>query len=340
MLQSTIMEENQLAIKSTVSFKPSGTFIMTRDYEFGISAIDSGFHRPLLDAVHMIVEKGRVALVDTGVNASIPLVEAALRAKGFGWDQVDAIILSHIHLDHAGGASQLMRLCPRATLYVHPRGSRHMADPSKLVAATYAVYGEEVAKRNYGQIVPIDPARIVETKAGYQLDFHGRAFEFYDTPGHAKHSASMRDTRSGHWFTGDTFGLGYTELRTDGRCYVFPTSSPTQFEPEALHASVNLIASHKPAACYLTHFGQVTDIARLADDLHRLIDAHVAMAKPLRHAGAGRNAALREGLRKIILDEKQRQGWDLSDEAVMQVFEIDAVLNADGLEPWLDSLPA
>jgi glyoxylase-like metal-dependent hydrolase (beta-lactamase superfamily II) len=313
---------------------------MVIDYDFGISAIDSGFHRPMLDAVHMIVEKGRVALVDTGVNDSIPRVQAALAAKGFSFADVDAIILTHIHLDHAGGASQLMRLCPSARLLVHPRGSRHMADPSKLVAATYAVYGEEVARKNYGEIIPISAERITETPQGFEYDFHGRAFEFFDTPGHAKHSASMRDTRSGHWFTGDTFGLGYTELRGDGRCYVFPTSSPTQFDPQAAHASVDLIASHAPDACYLTHFGQVTDIPRLADDMHRLIDAHVAMAMPLRNLGKDRNAALRAGMRELIVKERDRQGWALDDAEVLRVFEIDAVLNADGLEPWLDGLPA
>ena len=309
----------------------------TTDYAHGISAVDSGFSRPKLDAIHLLIEKRRVAIIDTGVNASIPLLEEALQAKALGWSAVDAIILTHIHLDHAGGASQLMKLCPNATLYVHPRGSRHMADPSKLVAATIDVYGAEVTHKNYGEILPIDAKRIVETPHEFKLDFHGRELQFFDTPGHAKHSASMRDSRTGHFFMGDTFGLAYTELRHDGRCYTFPTSSPAQFDPQAAHASIDLVMSFKPEACYLTHYGQVTDMARLAADMHRLIDAFVAMALPLRHAD-NRNARLYAGMRQIIIDEGKRQGWPQAAAELEKIFEIDLPLNADGLEPWLDSL--
>ncbi len=101
------------------------------DYEFGISAIDSGYQRPQLGAIHLIVEGGRAAIVDTGVNSSVPRVLDALRVKGIAPAQVDYVILTHIHLDHAGGAGLLLSQLPNAMLTVHPRGARHIIDPGK-----------------------------------------------------------------------------------------------------------------------------------------------------------------------------------------------------------------
>ena len=311
------------------------------DYEHGISALDSGFFRKRLDAIHFIIESGHVAIVDTGINASVPLVLEALSTKGLGPKDVDFIMLTHIHLDHAGGASQLMRLMPNAKLTVHPRGARHMADPSKLWAATVEVYGLETATRNYGEIIPIAKERIIETPHEFTLDFRGRSFTFYDTPGHARHQVAIRDSRTGHLFVGDTCGLAYVEVETDGKRYSFPTSSPSQFDPEALHRSLDLIASLEPAAIYLTHYAQIRDVPRILQDLHRLIDAHVEMARKVGATGVKgeeRQARLMEGMAGIILGERDRHGWRLTDAEALDVFVIDHELNAQGLGIWLDSL--
>ena len=311
------------------------------DYEHGISALDSGFFRKRLDAIHFIIEDGHAAIVDTGINASVPLVLEALSTKGLRPEDVDFIFLTHIHLDHAGGASQLMRLMPHAKLVVHLRGARHMADPSKLWAATVAVYGKEVAERNYGEIIPIAKERIIEAPHEFALDFRGRRFTFYDTPGHAKHQVAIRDARSGHLFVGDTCGLAYTEVETNGKRYSFPTSSPSQFEPDALHRSLDLIASLNPEALYLTHYAQIRDVPRILGDLHRLIDAHTDMARTVGATGvkgAERQARLMEGMAGIILGERDRHGWKLTDGETLDVFIIDHELNAQGLGIWLDTL--
>ena len=310
------------------------------DYAHGISALDSGFFRKRLDAIHLIVEDGHVAIVDTGINASVPLVLEALSTKGLRPEDVDYIFLTHIHLDHAGGASQLMRLMPNAKLAVHPRGARHMADPSKLWAATVDVYGLETATRNYGEIIPIAQERIIETPHGFTLKLRDRTFTFYDTPGHAKHQVAIRDSRSGHLFVGDTCGLAYVEVETDGKRYSFPTSSPSQFEPEALHASLDLIASFNPEAIYLTHYAQIRDVPRIIADLHRLIDAHVDMALTVGATGVKgeeRQQRLMEGMAGIILGERDRHGWRLTDAETLDVFIIDHELNAQGLGIWLDN---
>ena len=308
------------------------------DYDFGISAIDSGYQRPRLDAIHLIVEGGRAAIVDTGVNSSVPRVLQALRDKGLDPRQVDFVILTHIHLDHAGGAGLLLSQLPNAKLTVHPRGARHLIDPGKLIASTLAVYGADATERIFGRIKPVPRERVIETPHASSIELNGRELTFFDTPGHARHHVCVLDAKSGHLFAGDTFGLSYRELDCDGREFIFPTSSPTQFDPAAEHRSLDLIRDLNPGAIYVTHYSRVRDIARLADDMHRLVDAHAELARRERAAGAGRHARLVEGVTAIILGEARRYGWRLTREEVLDVFAGDIELNAQGLAIWADTL--
>jgi hydroxyacylglutathione hydrolase len=307
------------------------------DYGHGISAIDSVYDRRMQTAIHLLVEKGRAALVDTGTANAVPYVLKALEAKGIAPAQVDYVLLTHVHLDHAGGAGQLMARFPNARLSVHPRGARHMVDPSRLVAATVAIYGEEAMRRTYGEIRPVPEERVIETPEGTTLDLGGRGLLFLDAPGHARHHVVIRDARTGHIFVGDNFGLSYRELDQDGRQYVFPTSSPSQFDPPQLRRTVDRVLSYGPEALYLAHFGRLTNPQALGADLHRLIDAHAALGERHRDAGAERKRLLVEGVRSLLLEEKERQGWRLPSEKLLEVFALDIELNAQGLESWLDS---
>ncbi len=306
------------------------------DYTHGIAAVDAEYCRPMLDAIHIIVEDGRAAIIDTGTSASAPLVLEALASKGIGPDAVDWVILTHIHLDHAGGAGRLMALCPNATLTVHPRGARHMADPSRLVAGTIAVYGEAETERLYGRIEPVPQERILQTPDGAEIALAGRRFTFHETAGHARHHVCVHDEHSGHVFAGDTFGLSYRELDHAGRQFALPTTSPVQFEPEPYHHSIDLIAGLAPEAVYVTHFSQVRDVPRIAADLHRLVDAQAALALAVRDSGEARLERLREGVSAILLEEARRFGTPLSDEQVLAVYAFDVELNAQGLAAWLD----
>jgi glyoxylase-like metal-dependent hydrolase (beta-lactamase superfamily II) len=307
------------------------------DYGHGISAVDVLYERARLNAAHLIVERGRAAIVDSGTAHGVPRVLEALAAKGIAPGQVDYVILTHVHLDHAGGAGQLMARCPNARLTVHPRGARHVIDPGRLLAATVHIYGEQATRRIYGEVVPVAAERVLETPEGASVSLAGRELGFLDTPGHARHHVVVRDGRTGHVFSGDTFGLSYRELDRDGRQFSFPTTSPTQFDPPALHRSIDRMLALDPGAIYVTHFGQVREPGRSAADLHRLIDAHVELAERHRDAGAQRNALLRKGIEEIVLAESRRQGWTLSEQELLRVFAIDVDLNAQGLEAWLDS---
>jgi hydroxyacylglutathione hydrolase len=147
----------------------------------------------------------------------------------------------------------------------------------------------------------------------------------------------VRDSRSGHLFAGDTFGLSYRELDRAGRQFAFPTTSPSQFDPPALHRSIERMIALEPEAIYVTHFGQVREVRRLAADLHRLIDAHAELALKHAAAGARRHAELARGVGALVREEAARQDWALAADDALELFKLDIELNAQGLEAWLDS---
>ena len=173
----------------------------------------------------------------------MPRLLAALEAHGLDRDAVDYVIPTHVHLDHAGGAGLLMQELPKAKLVIHPRGARHMIDPSVLMEGVRAVYGKEVAARDYGELVPVPAERVVTTSDGMVIELGGRPLRFMDTPGHARHHHCIWDEASRGWFTGDTFGIVYPELALRGP-YIVPATAPVQFDQQALHESVaRLLAS-------------------------------------------------------------------------------------------------
>ena len=301
----------------------------------GIHTIDTGFLRPQFDAAYLIIEEGRAAFVDCGTNHSVPRMLAALAANGLVAADVDWLILTHVHLDHAGGAGELMARLPNARLVVHPRGARHMIDPSKLWAGASAVYGEAVMEREYGQLRPIPAERVIEAADGHVVDLAGRPLRCIDTPGHAKHHNAIHDARANVCFTGDVFGLSYREFDTARGPFVLPTTSPVQFDPDALHASIERLLALQPEAMYLTHYDRVEDIYRLAADLHEQIDAMVALAREA-HARPDRHAALVEALTTLYADRALAHGWTQGREALDALLHMDIELNAQGLEVWLD----
>ena len=307
-----------------------------RDYGNGIYAFDAGYVRPILAAIHMIVDDGHVAFVDTGSNDSLPNVLEALNKLGLGREAVDYVILTHIHLDHAGGAGTLMREFPNAKLVVHPRGSRHMAEPSKLVAGVTAVYGQEYVERVYGEILPIPAERIIDAHEGLRIRLGGRELLMIDTPGHAKHHICIVDEAHKLIFTGDMFGLSYREFDVAGRQFVFPTTTPTQFDPAEMHASFDRLMSYQPTAMYLTHYAQLTDLPAKASALHRQLDDMVAIGEAHAQAGDERHARVKQGLTDYLLQAIRAHGCTLPEAEIIEILATDLELNAQGLEFWLD----
>jgi glyoxylase-like metal-dependent hydrolase (beta-lactamase superfamily II) len=307
------------------------------DYDNGISAVDTGFFRPNFDASYLVIENGRAAFVDVGTNHSVPLLLNALAQKNITVDTVDYVILTHVHLDHAGGAGALMQKLPNARAVIHPRGARHMIDPSQLVAGATAVYGEEEIQRSYGTLVPIDPARVDTAGDNHVIDLAGRKLLCIDTPGHARHHMTIYDEKSRGFFTGDTFGLSYREFDTDQGAFILPTSTPIQFEPDALHASIDRMVGFQPTQMFLTHFGRVTEVAKLADDLHVQIDAMVNIARA-HAADTNRHAKMMSDLAELYISRAKAHGCTFDDAKIRDLLAMDIELNAQGLGVWVDKL--
>ncbi|HVI54691.1 MAG TPA: MBL fold metallo-hydrolase [Luteibacter sp.] len=301
----------------------------------GIHTIDTGFGRPTFDAAYLVVERGRGAFIDSGTSHSLPHFLDAIKAADLDPKDIDWVVLTHVHLDHAGGAGQLLKHLPYAKLAVHPRGARHMIDPSVLIAGASGVYGEDEVRRSYGEIVPVPADRVVEAADGFVIDLAGRALLCLDTPGHARHHIAIHDDRSSAFFTGDIFGLSYRELDSPGGAFIVPTTSPVQFEADAAHRSIDRMLGYEPEAMYLTHYGRVTDVARLAQDLHETIDEMVAIAR--RHvAAADREQRIESEFADLYVARARRQGVTLGRDDILALLKIDIRLNAQGILVWLD----
>ncbi|MGA0018933.1 MAG: MBL fold metallo-hydrolase [Steroidobacteraceae bacterium] len=305
-------------------------------YEHAIHAVDNHYLRPNFDASHIIIEQGRAAIVDCGTSHSVPRILSALEALGVAREAVDWLLITHVHLDHAGGAGQLMQALPNARAVLHPRGAPHMIDPAKLIAASRAVYGDAVYEKLYGEILPIDAARVHATSEGENIALAGRNFQVLHTPGHAMHHHVFFDEQSRGVFTGDTFGLSYREFDVDGRAFAFPTTTPTQFDPDQLIDSIQRIMGLEPVAAYLTHYGRITGLSRIAESLIRMINdfAHLAREQSGQPDGEARRL-VREGIHDVLRGELARHGCTLPEAVVDEVLELDLDLNTDGLLAWL-----
>ena len=301
----------------------------------GIGVVDTGFHRPLFDAAYLIVERGRAAFVDTGTNHAVPRLLAALAGAGLEPDAVDFVIPTHVHLDHAGGAGLLMQRLPRARMVVHPRGARHMIDPARLVRSATAVYGAAEIERSYGALVPVAAERVVKSGDAMTIELAGRPLVLIDTPGHAMHHHCIWDAASRGFFTGDTFGLSYRDFDTAAGAWIMPTTTPVQFQPEALRSSIERMLAFAPEHIYVTHYGRVGEVPRLARLLLGQLDEMVALARSVA-PDPDRHRALMRGLEAIHLKSLRAHGVTLSDERIRELLALDFELNAQGIAIWLD----
>ncbi len=300
----------------------------------GIHTIDTGFHRPRFDAAYLVVENGRGAFIDSGTSHSVPALLDAVAAAGITPADIDWLILTHVHLDHAGGAGALLQHLPHARVLLHRRGAPHMIDPAKLIAGATAVYGEEEVARSYGAIVPIPAERVDIADEGHVVDLAGRSLLCLDTPGHAAHHICIWDAKSRNVFSGDTFGISYRELDSEKGLFIFPTTTPVQFDPVALKASIQRLIALQPDGICLTHYGRIGDVERHAATLIELIDEMVDRALACAHA-SDRHAELVAALDDLYIPRAVAHSGQ-GPEQVRELLHMDIELNAQGLGVWLD----
>lgn len=301
----------------------------------GITTVDAVYTRPGYAAVHVIERGGRAALVDTGTNSSVPHVLAALAALGIARTEVELVFVTHVHLDHAGGAGVLMAQLPNARAVAHPRAVPHLVDPARLIAASREVYGAERFDALYGTPLGIDAARVLTTADGDRLQLGESELLVLHTPGHALHHHVLYDRESSSVFTGDTFGLSYRQLDSENGPILLPTTTPSQFDPEQLLVSVDRILALAPESAYLTHYGRVQDVARLGARLAGEIEQLVRIAR--REAdSAERERSIAAAVRDHWLDLLSRHGCPLDASQILDLLSNDIELNAAGLAIWLE----
>ena len=298
----------------------------------GISVIDSEYYSKDFAAIYLLKQKNKVIIIETGTNYSVPYVKEALSQIGLSFSDVSYVIPTHVHLDHAGGAGLLMMQCQNAALVVHPRGARHLIDPSKLVAGAKAVYGENKFKEYYGEIFPIDANRVIQADDNFILDFDGRELRFIDTPGHARHHFCIWDKATKSMFTGDTFGISYRDLDHQDELYILPSTSPVQFDPEALIQSINRIMEFKPERVCLTHFSAIKPTKKATNKLIESI--HFVSNLAIKYADKNDSESIiYKKMMDYFLEGLNEIGFQNNDYAKDRL-SLDVLINTQGLIYW------
>ncbi len=309
-----------------------------KDLGCRIVLVDTGFGRTQSDSCYVVTQRApsgdRLAIIDTGTNFSIPRILATIKDLGCSYDQVSYIILTQIYLDHAGGAGLLMQNCPNAKLLLHPRGVRHLIDPNSLRAVAISLYGESRVDKEYGNLIPIQPRRIIEVQDGDLINLAGRMLTILETPGNAKHHLCIWDELSQGVFTGDTFGLSYPELVTSQGPFVFPATSSTHFDPRSLRGSLKKVLALNPSCLYFSHFGSLKEVPQIYEAFSKLLEEVENLGKKLKFAD-NRHEFLKEGLLNIYTQALRNQGCELTDTKVQQLLAIDIEKNAQGMGIWL-----
>jgi glyoxylase-like metal-dependent hydrolase (beta-lactamase superfamily II) len=298
-----------------------------------IVTIDCNYIAPQYAAAYLIIQGDRAAFVDNNTVLAVPLLMDALDAHGLHPEQVDYAIVTHIHLDHAGGTSALLDRCPNAIAIVHPRAARHLVDPSRLVASAKAFYGEETFRERYGTIEPVEAQRVRAVEDGETLDFGERTFTFLHTLGHAKHHMCIHDSGANAVFTGDSFGLAFPMMQGGTKPFLVGSSAPADFDPVEARKSITRIVTTGAERAYVTHFGEVEPVGEAAEQVLRSIDSMETIMNEAAAAnltGDELIAFCEERVRRAFADHATDCCVELTD-AGWQILEHEVFLNSRGI---------
>jgi glyoxylase-like metal-dependent hydrolase (beta-lactamase superfamily II) len=316
--------------------EPTFTPLGHQRLDHQIVRIDSGFYRAGCASVYVIHDQGQVAIVETGTGvATVPVLLEALATLGFAREDVMWVVVTHVHLDHAGGAGALLQHLPQARLAVHPLGAVHMIDPSRLEQSSRMVYGDDVFDRVYGAIPPVPAGRVVQAEDGQIILLGERPLQLIHTPGHARHHLCVWDERSRGVFTGDAFGIAYREVvDVAGNPLFFPATTPTQWDPPAMVASMERLDALQPRWLFLTHFGAREYGPEVLEHLRQAVWDWVEIAEACRGIPVADGERHRQLLALLSAWMVRHAGNDAS--GVAAWLEMDLELDAQGIGHWLD----
>jgi glyoxylase-like metal-dependent hydrolase (beta-lactamase superfamily II) len=306
-----------------------------------VVTIDCEYVQPQFAASYLITSGRHAAFIDNNTAHSVPLLLDALSRTGFSPKEVQWIIITHVHLDHAGGTSRLAELCPNAKVLAHPKAARHVVDPERLVSSAKRVYGDDVFAQLYGEIKPVPAARVRPLGDGETVELGKRKLRFIHTRGHANHHFCVHDPDADAIFTGDAFGLRYPALQTQG-LFVFPSTSPTDFDADEARRSVDKILDSGAGRAYPTHFGGFPELTEAAAQLKEHLDFSERLLdlarRRLRERGPEAAVGKRDALGAWCSSELQRhyENWLTRNDRLFgpdewALLSLDLELNGDGI---------
>jgi glyoxylase-like metal-dependent hydrolase (beta-lactamase superfamily II) len=227
----------------------------------GITAIDTFFGGRRRATAAYLLDADEPTIVETGPATSFEPVVAGLERLGIGRTDLAHVVVTHIHLDHAGGVWRIAERFPNATVWVHERGARHLADPTRLLASVTSIYGAETMASLFGPVEPVAAQRIRALGDGDRIELGRRHLETVSTPGHAKHHVALVDSATGAVFTGDALGIHPPDARV-----LRPATPPPDYDLELAIASIERIRERARGAMLLfSHFGPVEEVERICD---------------------------------------------------------------------------
>ena len=284
-----------------------------------------------LGCAYLLIDRGECAIVETSTAHATPLLLDALSRHGLGPEAVRYLFLTHVHLDHAGGAGELLAHCPNASVVVHPLGAIHLANPKVLVMSARRLFGEARFEELYGRVRPIPRARLRTVEDGEEVRLGARRLRCFSTRGHANHHLVYLDEASGALFSGDSFGAAPSFLRRGGGGPILPLTPPTEFDPVEARRAIERIVGLRPTAVFLTHHGAYQAVEEGAE---RLLGALECASEAMQVArGLEPPAALAhcyEALHGHVERQLVKEGITLSG-SQRAILEAELRLNAEGL---------
>jgi glyoxylase-like metal-dependent hydrolase (beta-lactamase superfamily II) len=263
------------------------------------SYIDLNFRgSPRVIASAILPGSDGVTLIDPGPTSCLPALEAGLKNRGLTLRDVRTLLLTHIHLDHAGSAGTIVERVPQARVYVHERGAPHMIDPAKLLASATRLYGDQMDSL-WGAFVAVPAANVIVLKGGERLELGGRAIKVAYTPGHAKHHVSYLDEHDGMAYVGDTAGV-----RVSGDYLIAPTPPP-DIDIEAWQQSLDVIDAWQPVSLFLTHFGPISPARAHLARFRNVVTAAADTARQMLEAGGSEEELAKRFAEKMRQDVRK-----------------------------------
>lgn len=286
-------------------------------------------------SAYLLIDE-KIALIETSASPSEPYIIEGLNELQITLDDIDYVIVTHIHLDHAGGAGLFLQSCPKAKLVVHPRGAGHMVDPTRLIASAKAVYGEEF-QRLFDPIVPVAPERIMEARHGDILSLGNHQLTFYHTEGHAKHHVSMHYSATNGMFVGDTTGVCYPELADEAIDLIIPSTSPNQYDPDTMEQSIQLYEKLNVQELYFGHYGAYQNPTEAYRQVRYwtplfLVEGEKALASP---GTLAQQAKLLDTRLQALLHQYLQRNGIAESHPVYQTLPFDTAVSAMGILDYL-----